>query len=142
MSRTCDTPGLKEKSGKVEGPGCWSEGLVVAPGLKLKFGRAGERPKPLSMGSLLISRRCIGSSTTDLGRRPIALEKDEPDEEGRAGNVNGGFGGGTLRLGEGCELESCDEEPIGWSRRVGIMMGLVGPFRPPIAALSIVLLVA
>lgn len=55
------------------------------------------------------------------------LGKDEPDEAGREGKTNGGFGGGTLRRGEGCELESCDGEAIGLSKRVvGIMMGLVG----------------
>lgn len=132
---------MKEKSGKAEWPGTSSEGLVAAPGLKLKFGTADKCAERPSIGSLFISRRGIGISATDLGRRPIALE-DKPDEEGRVGNIKGGFGGGTLRLDEGCELESCDEEAIGLSKRVGIMMGPVGPFRPPIAALSTVLLEA
>ena len=144
LSEDVDAPGLKEKSGRAEGPDCASEGLVAAaPGLKLKSGSAEARDERKSAGSSLISKCCTGSSTTDLGRRPAALENDEDaDEEGRAGNTKGGFGGGRSRREESCELEKCDVEGIDLSKGVGIMMGCVAPFGPPIAALSTALLAA
>ncbi len=147
LSSVCDAPGLKEKFGRVEveGPNSCSEGLLAAPGLKLKLGSADRYAEPCSIGSTFILRCCVDGPAIDLGRRPIVLgEGEEADEEeGRAGNTNGGFGGGTPRWGEGCELESRegDGEAIAWlSKRVGIMIGPVGPSVPPIATLSMVLL--
>lgn len=144
LSEAGVAPGWKEKSGKAEGPDGGSEGLAAAPGLKVKSGRADCRFGWGSAGSSLISKCCTGSSTTDLGRRPAALENGEDaDEGGRAGNTKGGLGGGMSRREEPCELEKCvGDEGIDLSMCVGIMMGCVALLGPPIAALSTVLLAA
>lgn len=47
-----------------------------------------------------------------------------------------------MRREEGCEVESGEDGAIGLSRCVGIMIGLVGPFGPPIVALLIVVVAA
>jgi hypothetical protein len=94
-------PGLNEKAGRVEGPKELSLGSSVAPGLKLKSGSADGREgclKGVEEESKLDSR----VPAVDLDRRPVALENEEGAEDGlvRAGNTNGGFGGGTKSPGE------------------------------------------
>ena len=142
LSEAGAAPGLNEKSGRAEGPDDKSEGLAAAAGLKVKLGSADCRfGRESASSSSVISKCCTGSSTTDLGRRPAALENEDADEGGRAGNTKGGFGGGMSRR-EAWELEKCVGEGIDLSKDGGIMMGCVALLGPPIAALSTVLLAA
>jgi hypothetical protein len=72
-----------------------------APGLKENAGRAGD----LGFGpsfSVEIAKGGSWVSMADRGLRPVAREKDEGAEEddGRAGKTKGGFGGGSVVLGE------------------------------------------
>ena len=69
----------------------------VAPGLNENAGRAGD------LGfteSFLVATIKDGSmmSMADRGRLPAALDRDDgaEDDDGRAGNTKGGFGGGSV----------------------------------------------
>lgn len=90
-----------------------------APGLKEKAGNAGD----LELGfaaSVAMTRTGSWESTADLGRRPVARENDEGAEydDGRAGKTNGGFGSGSVVLGEtwGLASDSSCEGVASWSR--------------------------
>lgn len=87
-------PGLNEKSGRAEGrrDRVAASGLRLAPGLKLNSGGASDK------SSVSCSVR-PGNSTAERGRRPFEYGEEDEDVEGRAGNTNGGFGGGKLMRG-------------------------------------------
>lgn len=72
-----------------------------APGLKEKAGSTGDLCFDFSP-SVVMTSPGSRESTADRGRRPVARENDDgaEDEEGRAGNTNGGFGGGTADRGD------------------------------------------
>jgi hypothetical protein len=81
----------------------------IAPGLKLKSGNADRAC--LSAFSAENPKLKLGVSMADMGRRPVALEKDEgADAEpgGWAGKTNGGFGGGSSAW----ALQSSDWDPF------------------------------
>jgi len=75
---------------------------MAAPGLNENEGRAGDLellPSP-SVVEIINADSC--ASIADRGRLPVALEKDEgaDEEDGLAGNTNGGFGGGRAARGD------------------------------------------
>jgi hypothetical protein len=74
--------------------------------LNEKAGRAGDLETSLSSSALAFNA-VLCSSIADRGRLPVALGKgaDDEEEDCRAGNTKGGFGGGGFARGEACEVE-------------------------------------
>lgn len=74
-----------------------------APGLNEKAGRAGDRGRGFSSPRITLDAALFGS-IADRGLLPVARESEEGAEEddGRAGNTNGGFGGGGFDRGDAC----------------------------------------
>lgn len=78
------------------------EGGKAAPGLNEKDGRAGDLGLLASPSVVEIIKAGSCTSIADLGRRPVAREKDEgaEEEDGLAGNTKCGFGGGKAFRGD------------------------------------------
>jgi len=77
-----------------------------APGLNEKEGNAGDRGFGFSI-SVFESSTAIRGSIADRGRLPMAQGEEDgaEEEDGRAGNTKGGFGGGWFDRGDVCGLE-------------------------------------
>jgi len=99
-------------------------GGTDAPGLKLKegkAGRAGDRGLGLSV-STSSPRPDICGSIAERGRLPEARVPEAEEDEGRAGNTNGGLGGGTFDLGESCGLPKGDDREAIMSTDAEVVM--------------------
>jgi hypothetical protein len=115
LSEPCRPLGLKVKSERPGDRG-WRlsealSGLRVAPGLKLKSGRAGERrvrvPQPPGPSGPQEKSNCLWlDSMAERGRWLLAPQKATEAADGeRDGKTKGGLGGGRGVRGEGCWLD-------------------------------------